>query len=75
MPLRQDAKYREQDTKRDHVSHFIMRLAYCRTEDLRRWFREQELTLFRYRLETTINTSKDALREFMEDNGMRYEEV
>jgi DNA primase large subunit len=75
MPLRQDAKYREQDIKRDHVSHFIMRLAYCRTEDLRRWFREQELTLFRYRLETTINTSKDALREFMEDNGMRYEEV
>ena len=75
MPLRQDAKNRESDVRKDNVSHFIMRLAYCRTEELRRWFKEQEQTLFRYRLESTINNSQSALREFMEENGMHYEEV
>lgn len=75
MPLRQDPKHRGEDIRKDQASHFIMRLAYCRTEDLRRWFREQEQTLFRYRLENTIAASKESLRDFMEDNGMRYDEV
>jgi DNA primase large subunit len=25
-------------TKNDNISHFICRLAYCRNDDLRRWF-------------------------------------
>ena len=41
-----DAK---QSAFEDQVSHFVLRLAYCRTEELRRWFLAQESELFRAR--------------------------
>lgn len=34
---------------RDAVSHWALRLAHCRTEELRRWFLAQECELFRAR--------------------------
>jgi DNA primase large subunit len=35
--------------RKDHISHFLLRLAFCRSEELRLWFIRHECTLFKYR--------------------------
>jgi len=39
----------KQNFFKDHASHFVLRLAYCRTEELRRWFLTHESELFKAR--------------------------
>lgn len=75
MPLKSsdrvvDAHGRNAGQRKDLISHFILRLAYCRTEDLRRWFLAQEQALFKYRIECLNN---DEYGAFMRANGMDYE--
>jgi DNA primase large subunit len=55
--------------QKDHVSHFLMRLAYCRTEEYRRWFIAQETDLFRFRF--SMESSED-IRAFMKENKMNF---
>ncbi|XP_069175390.1 DNA primase large subunit-like [Procambarus clarkii] len=57
--------------RRDHVSHFVLRLAYCRTEDLRRWFIAHETDLFRARF---IHCSKNGtdIKNFMMSNNLHF---
>ena len=60
----------QQDTRRkDELSHFVLRLAYCRTEELRRWFLTQESFLLRQRFS---NAYADHQLEFLEDLGLEY---
>ncbi|CDQ96552.1 unnamed protein product, partial [Oncorhynchus mykiss] len=58
--------------RKDHISHFILRLAYCQTEDLRRWFIQQEIDLFRYRFNHLPSKN---IREFLQYNNLHYHTI
>ncbi|KAF2359407.1 DNA primase large subunit eukaryotic/archaeal [Trinorchestia longiramus] len=64
----------EEARRRDHVSHFVLRLAYCRTEELRRWFVAQEVDLFRARFLHTAN-SKPEVMAFIRDNDLYFSPI
>lgn len=53
----------------DHLSHFILRLAYCRSEELRRWFINRELEWFRLRF---MIQNQNTLNRFLESNNLIY---
>lgn len=58
--------------KRDHISHFILRLAYCRSEELRHWFLEKELDLFKFRFSRETVASA---QEFLKQNNFTYNPI
>ncbi|KAK7207232.1 DNA primase large subunit Spp2 [Myxozyma melibiosi] len=51
----------EEERKKDHYSHFILRLAFCRSEDLRRRFVKAETLLFRIRYLSVDPSERQAL--------------
>lgn len=58
------------DSSKDWISHFVLRLAYCRTEDNRRWFLAQEVALLKWRLgavETGKGAAVQALKTVLPD--------
>lgn len=57
---------------KDEVSHFALRLAYCRTEELRRWFLLQECALFKHRFGKLDAYAKAA---FLEEHDMDYRPI
>ncbi|KAJ2936721.1 hypothetical protein H1R20_g374, partial [Candolleomyces eurysporus] len=56
------SKYDDLDGQRrkDHLSHFVLRLAFCRSEDLRRRFVKAESTLFKVRYEDDAQADREA---------------
>ncbi|RDB19875.1 DNA primase large subunit [Hypsizygus marmoreus] len=43
---------RDAERRKDHLGHFVLRLAFCRSEDLRRRFIKAETTLFKIRYDS-----------------------
>jgi len=59
-------------SNKDVISHFILRLAYCRTEDLRRWFLSQESALFKCRFE---GLGADEQLQFVRANSINVTQI
>ncbi|XP_062578501.1 DNA primase large subunit-like [Saccostrea cucullata] len=69
---RTDFSVDDNEYRMDHISHFILRLAYCRSEDLKRWFLQQELDLFRYRF---TKETAEGKQKFLQDNSLDYNPI
>lgn len=61
------------EVRRDTMGHFILRLAYCRTEDLRKWFLNTECNLFKFRFEHLLD-EKEQL-SFVRSNNIDVEQI
>ncbi|KAJ2126172.1 DNA primase subunit pri2 [Coemansia sp. RSA 720] len=57
LPLRQLMAER----RKDHVSHFILRLAFSRTEELRSWFLRYECALLKHRFREADSSERQEL--------------
>jgi len=58
--------------KKDVYSHFILRLAYCRSEELRRWFLHNEVELFKWRFMNHPAEDRDA---WLHRNSLKYQSI
>ncbi|KAE8259256.1 hypothetical protein A4X13_0g1154 [Tilletia indica] len=62
----------QQEREKDHVSHYVLRLAFSRSEELRRRFAKTETTLFRIRFEDDSLQDKG---DFLKTLNIEWERV
>ncbi|OTF70956.1 hypothetical protein BLA29_010448, partial [Euroglyphus maynei] len=61
--------------KRDHISHFLLRIYYCQNEELRRWFISRETELFKIRFIDSSLSNASSLEECLLYYGYKFEIV
>jgi DNA primase large subunit len=75
LPLRSDSSRSQklqEERRKDHYSHFILRLAFSSTEDLRRRFSRLETMLFRLRFKEDDPRER---QEFVRSLNLEWDEV
>ncbi|KAK7043599.1 DNA primase subunit pri2 [Paramarasmius palmivorus] len=75
LPLNSNSASRldlNSERKKDHLGHFVLRLAFCRSDELRRRFIKAELTLFKIRFETDDFNER---KQFLNSRGFGSTEV
>lgn len=55
--------------RKDHISHYILQLAHCTSEELKKWFVHREVDLFKLRFS---NLSPEGVRQFLKINDLNY---
>ncbi|XP_029653930.1 DNA primase large subunit-like [Octopus sinensis] len=61
----------EKERENDVISHYILRLAFSKSEHLRRWFLANELELFRVRLKA-LSLDSASFTKFIHSNDVGY---
>jgi len=72
LPLNLNSSNLQAERQKDHYSHFILRLAFSSTEDLRRRFSRVEASLFRMRFQDENTKEREA---FVSELGLEWEQV
>ncbi|KHN76917.1 DNA primase large subunit [Toxocara canis] len=63
-----------EERRRDLISHFILRLAFCKTPEQTKWFIQQEIDLFRYRFQLESKNRMNIIR-FLAANDIGIESL
>ncbi|KAJ8687034.1 hypothetical protein QAD02_022828 [Eretmocerus hayati] len=69
------ASHTEQDLearRRDHVSHFVLRLAYSLNDDLQKYFLTHETEFFKLRFSSM---NKEGTSKFLSISGLNYSQI
>ncbi|KAJ7940701.1 eukaryotic and archaeal DNA primase, large subunit-domain-containing protein [Mycena leptocephala] len=66
---------KEAQRRIDHLGHFVLRLAFCRSEELRRRFVKAETTLFKVRYETDDSTERELFLSSRDFNWIAVDKV
>ncbi|KAK6644489.1 hypothetical protein RUM43_000756 [Polyplax serrata] len=59
-----------EDRRRDYLSHYILRICYCRSEEYKKWFIAREMEFFKLKF-FNIERKED-ISLFMKKNGLNY---
>ncbi|KAJ6496616.1 eukaryotic and archaeal DNA primase, large subunit-domain-containing protein [Mycena vitilis] len=66
---------KESQRRTDQLGHFVLRLAFCRSEELRRRFVKAETTLFKVRYETDDSTERESFLSSRDFNWLAVDKA